>query len=334
MAKRYGKWEVVRSLSEGSQGATFIVRSLDDDKNEEYVLKRLKNAERIGRFRQEIEAGIRVEHKNILSVIDYDFKGPSPYIVTAYCKGGSFAEARPFEYSDNGRLIDLFGQICDGVAAAHDEGIIHRDLKPENIFLWGDKQGDAVVGDFGLCFLQNEPRQTDISEAVGPRNYMAPELEDGRIEHVSEKCDIYSLGKILYWLLSHGRIFSREKHREPLFDLVRVTGNRYLEHANKLLDKMIVLKPEDRMSLYGVRSNLDKLKWLIVNRYNPVGVSVDALCYYCGIGHYVIGARTPEEIGEFFFRTGLPGEWRILVCNHCGHVQIFRPDLVQSSAWE
>src|SRR5438477_546174 len=77
----------------------------------------------------------------------------------------------------------------------HAAGIIHRDLKPDNILLTG---AEAKVADFGICLLVEEPRLTATSEAVGPRLYMAPELEDGRNLAVDARADIYSLAKILY----------------------------------------------------------------------------------------------------------------------------------------
>ena len=90
-------------------------------------------------------------------------------------------------------------------------------------------------------------------EAVGPRLFLAPELEDGRLQDISPKSDTYSLGKILYWLMSGGKIFSREKHREPKWDLkgqnvdsVFDWDNVYMEHVNRLLDLMIVPEPNAR----------------------------------------------------------------------------------------
>ncbi|MBI1884848.1 MAG: serine/threonine protein kinase [Chloroflexi bacterium] len=323
-----GKWKIVESLSEGGQAHTFIVRKVQEDGDETYVLKRLKDPARIGRFRNEVEAGLKLKHNNIVEVIDWDLDGRQPYIVTVYCKGGSLNRARPFDYSDHGRLLDLFGQICDGVLHAHSQRVIHRDLKPDNIFLWADRHGDAVVGDFGLCFLEEGERITLTEEAVGARNYTAPELEDGRAEQVSAQSDVYSLGKILYWLVSAGRTFSREKHRDPEFDLVRLTNNLYLEHVNRLLDQMVVLDAGKRWHLEVVRNQVAISKRLIVGEYNPVGPSVWARCYYCGMGSYLLIGRDRETTeNEYFIRTGQPGDWRVLVCNYCGHVQTFRPDI-------
>ena len=88
-------------------------------------------------------------------------------------------------------------KICEAVDHAHrqEPRIIHRDLKPDNIYL-RTKNGPAVVGDFGICWIERDgTRITLTDEAVGARDYMAPEIEDGRADKVSVKSDIYSLAK-------------------------------------------------------------------------------------------------------------------------------------------
>ena len=331
MAEVYGgKWEVQGSLGEGGQAWVYTVRDSTGERDGEFVLKRLKNPQRLDRFRREIEAGLRLRHKNAVEVLDYDLEAQKPFLVTPYYQGGNLAEVEPFRFSDLGRLFDLFGQICDGVIAAHKAGVIHRDLKPENIFLSGDRNGDAVVGDFGLCLLEGEPRITGSSEAIGPRLYIAPELEDGRLEHATKASDVYSLGKVLYWLMSGGHIFSREKHRDQEFDLKTVTDNLYMEHVNSVLDKMILVQPSERLPLDRVRESLPHISRLVVREYNPVGPRVEARCNYCGIGRYALRAQDTDSVSTYFGRAGLPGDWRILVCNYCGHSEIFRPDIARS----
>jgi serine/threonine protein kinase len=328
VADTYGRWQVEESLGEGGQAVTYLVRAVDSEDTDVHVLKRLKNLSRIDRFRREMETGLQLEHKNIVEVVDADIDGEKPFIVTRYYRGGTMAQARPFEFSNMGRLFDLFGQICDGILEAHAHGVIHRDLKPDNIFLSGDKSGDAVIGDFGLCFVDEEPRITGSSEAVGPRLYMAPELEDGRLEHATPASDVYSLGKVLYWLMSSGRMFSREKHRQQEHNLVEITGNRYQEHVNRLLDHAILVERDARWSLASIREELPRTKRLVLGEYNPVGPDEWARCYYCGIGNYIFVGRDRETLERAnFIAAGQPAEARILVCNHCGHVQTFRPDI-------
>jgi serine/threonine protein kinase len=265
MGKIYGdRWEIIESVGEGGQAHTFLVKDNKGEGEIQYILKRLKPRSRIERFKREIEVVRNLSHPNIVQLIDFDLTAKEPYLVTEYCSGGSLAKAKPFWQDSPIEALDTFQQVCEGVAFAHNNGIIHRDLKPDNIFL-RSKNGPAVVGDFGICYLEEDgTRITLTEEAVGPVHYMAPELEEGRIANVSPKSDIYSLGKLLYWLLSGGKIFSREKHRDPEWDLKgprKWSGrnaseefwkNIYMEHVNRLLDKMIVNDSQQRIDMGGV----------------------------------------------------------------------------------
>ena len=218
--RRFGKWQG-EQFAQGGQAVVYLVTNVEDqDDGHEYILKRLKNRNRIERFEREVEVLQSLDHQNVAPVIDFDLDADPPYYVMPYYRGGSLAQVEPYRDRSVPQLMDLFGQICDGVAAAHSRKILHRDLKPDNVFVDGDRNGNAIVGDFGLCLVQDEARLTKTSEAVGARYYMAPELEDGRSDNCTERSDIYSLGKLLYWLLSFGRIFAREKHRDKDYELV------------------------------------------------------------------------------------------------------------------
>jgi serine/threonine protein kinase len=104
-----------------------------------------------------------------------------------------------------------------------------------------------VVGDFGLCLLADqEERLTEVNEPVGARWCMAPELEDGINLDVGKDADVYSLGKILYWLLSGGKIFSREKHRTSQYNLTRDRKDAGIFFVYDLLEGMIEAEPARR----------------------------------------------------------------------------------------
>src|SRR6185369_16869000 len=110
------------------------------------------------------------------------------YLVSEYCTGGSLPNARPFWQDSAISALKVFQQICQGVSYAHSHGVIHRDLKPDNIFL-RSSDGPAIVGDFGICYLEATTRLTSTDRAIGPRLFMAPELEDGRDDAISNKAD-------------------------------------------------------------------------------------------------------------------------------------------------
>jgi serine/threonine protein kinase len=340
MGKVYGdRWEIVGSLGEGGQARTFLVTDTKGRGEIRYVLKRLKNINRVERFRREIEAVRNLSHQNIVRLVDFDLATEKPYLVTEYCSGGSLAKAEPPWHDLPIKALEIFQQICAGVAYAHSQGITHRDLKPDNIFL-RSKDGPAVVGDFGICYLEEDgTRITLTEEAVGPAYYMAPELEDGRIADISPKSDTYSLGKLLYWLLSGGRIFSREKHREREWDLrgwdstKRRWNNIYMEHINRLLDSMIVVNPEERLSIELVLLILQDVVRLVRKEFTPIAKDILAPCLFCGQGYYRLKAHKNIEVRNFGFTTVGDPNWRIMACDACGHVQVFRVDMANKKEW-
>src|SRR5438067_2157926 len=146
MAQIYGdRWAVKESLGEGGQAHTFLVTDGNAEGEAHYVLKRLKNIDRLDRFKREIEAVRSLTHENIVQLVDFDLDAKRPYLVTENCAGGSLKEAEPFWRDPPVAALEVFQQICEGVAYAHAHGIVHRDLKPENIFLRAER-GPAVVG--------------------------------------------------------------------------------------------------------------------------------------------------------------------------------------------
>ena len=342
MATLFGdRWEIQAPLGEGGQSHTFIVVDQKGSPDTHYVLKRLKNVRRLDRFRREIEALQNLQHENIVRLVDFDVEGERPYLVTEFCAGGSLDEASPFWKDDPEQAFRLFDQICAGIEFAHSNSLIHRDLKPANIFLRSN-HGPAVVGDFGICYLDDEGRRLTLTEeAAGPRLYMAPELEDGRLGAITPKTDTYSLGKLLYWLLSGGQVFSREVHRERRWDLKNRNedsplgwSNPYLEHANRLLDLMVVHAPERRRDVSNIRVLARRASRLISEKFTPIGPGLPQPCTYCGEGQYTIQARGANvAVRNFGFELVGNPDWRVFTCNKCGHVQAFRVDLADKKEW-
>lgn len=338
MTLQYGKWKVIRPLKEGGQAHTFLVYNVDDQEQRPFVLKRLKNIERLDRFRREVQAGLQLSHSNILKVIDSELEGVRPYFVAEFCTGGSLDETDLSRLPTIDRL-KIFAKICHGVSHAHAERVIHRDLKPGNVFLLADLT-TPVVGDFGLCLISDEEgRFTMVDEAVGPRWYMAPELAHGFADEVTPTSDVYSLGKILYWLLA-GRIFDREMHRSARFDLTKNQVKPDYYFIYDLLDKTIVEDPSNRLgNAADVASWVEEIIRRIQMHSHHIDLATPQACTYCGVGFYLIALEASQEtqgnnlvssVKNFGFYGGINNpSWLILACDHCGNVQIFRPDLAK-----
>ena len=188
-----------RPLAEGGQAETFLVT---DGTGARAVLKRLKNphnARWLARFVREAEVLSRLAHPNIVGFIDADLCIAAPYIVTEYCAGGTLAHVHLDTVPLTSR-IEWCRRIVDAVAHVHRNGVIHRDLKPENIF-FRDRGSDPVLGDFGLSWVagaQNPP----LLDAAGPVWFRAPESQRGAsASALTPAADVYSLGKLMMWIL-------------------------------------------------------------------------------------------------------------------------------------
>lgn len=295
-----------------------------------YVLKQLINKNRINRFKDEINVSISLEHPHIVHIIDFDLENKHPFMVMPYYQKGDLTNLKLDRIPLNQKL-EIFKNITEAIAFAHKNNVVHRDLKPENIFL--NDNYDPVVADFGLCFIDNDDgeRFTFTEEAVGSRYYMAPELAEGKIENVAKTSDVYSLGKILYWLFK-GKIFDRERHRHENHDLTIENPKREYYLINELLDKMIIEDSNNRLGDAIIALNeLNTLIRRIETGTNSVGPDIPQTCVYCGLGEYKI-IRNKTSMGgsvmKGFFNFPDDGKWLLLQCNHCLNIQLFRPIMV------
>jgi serine/threonine protein kinase len=248
---------------------------------------------------------------------------------------GGTLEERVKEYrGDIVRSLHLFCAICDGIIPAHEltPRIIHRDLKPGNVLFRTRDDDTPVVTDFGLCWMDDGERFTASQERVGAFRYMAPELEDGRLDKPRERCDIYSLGKLLYYIVSGGVQFNREKHREPEYDLCRRLSrdsadplrDAQLEYVSQLLGRMITYDPDKR---YGrvrqVRALARRVRSLVRSGHYPFSDHMP--CKFCGEGNYP--RRPPTDfpvLSSSIFPPSLD-DYPVTVfrCGRCGHIQLF-----------
>lgn len=336
MAEKIGPYVVKDSVGGGGQGSVVRVEKINQP-NTEYALKRLHGAsdQELGRFRDELEALRELDHPNIVTLVDHDFEAGTPYIVMEYCEHGSLADHPERWLNDPVKGLEVFQRVVDAVGAAHREDVVHRDIKPENVLL--RDQTTPVVADFGICYWKDGTRHTLTNEQVGARFYIAPELEDGRAEEVKPVSDIYSLGKLLYWMLSGGEIFARERHRYPNNNLVSVAGNPALEYVNRLLDKMITQDRSERYSSTGpVKRDVEAVTEVVSGGYRVVKRGHTPKCTFCGMGEYrwrvnpEDGAARARQLGQ---KVVGDADWAILVCDACGHVQQFRADVARFSDW-
>jgi serine/threonine protein kinase len=226
--------------------------------------------------------------------------------------------------------------IADALQAAHAVGVIHRDVKPENIFFRGD--GVPVLGDFGICHTEGDQRVTVVDEAMGSRNYIAPEMESGRRPGApTDRTDVYALGKVAYWMVSGGREFAREDHRAGELYLPRLLGDQRWEHVHALLDETVVEDPQKRLTMGGLITRLGQTASLVMGRYAPLRPSMGIGCRFCGIGtytKYATGAGWSQQAAWFSAVGNYAGtDLRVLRCDHCGHVEWFDMTGIKAAKW-
>jgi serine/threonine-protein kinase len=208
IADRYELEELV-----GSGGMSSVFRARDQQLGRRIAIKILHerygdDPEYIERFRREARAVARLSHPNIVTVIDRGEDGGRQYIVFEHVDGENLKEL----VGRTGRLplrraLELALAVADGLAFAHRQGLVHRDVKPQNVLL--SQEGEVKVTDFGIArSLDVEHGVTQTGTVLGTGEYLAPEQASG--EPVSPATDVYSLGVVLWELLTGETPFTGE----------------------------------------------------------------------------------------------------------------------------
>jgi serine/threonine-protein kinase len=151
------------------------------------------------RFQREARLAARLTNPNVVQIFDVGEDDGRPFIAMEYVAGGTLAEllARRGPLPPD-EVAELGVQSCHGLAAAHSAGLVHRDVKPQNLLLSAD--GVLKLGDFGIAFGVEGTRLTMVGTVLGTAAYLAPEQARG--EEVTAAADIYSIGAVLYELLT------------------------------------------------------------------------------------------------------------------------------------
>ncbi len=260
-----GRYRVVRCIGVGGFGAVF---EAEDTKIHKQVAVKVLGRDLISdhamvsRFRQEAEAASKVGHENIVSVTDFDCTEDGFYfLVMEYLRGNDLGTLiRAGEPVSLSRILGIMIQVCRALHAAHELGIVHRDLKPGNIFLnsRGPTADHVKLLDFGISkFMEaddDSSRLTRTGQIIGTPLYMSPEQALG-LEQVDHRVDIYSLGVIMYEILTGQPPFTAVNYlgiiaqhaSDPPTPPSRVRPDLLIPpEVERIILKAMAKRPEDR----------------------------------------------------------------------------------------
>jgi WD40 repeat protein/tRNA A-37 threonylcarbamoyl transferase component Bud32 len=217
-ASSFGDYELLQPIAHGGMGVVY--RARQKKLNRIVALKmiltgQLASEEEVQRFYTEAEAAAQLDHSGIVPIYEVGKQQGQHYFSMAMMEGGSLADRvkhAPLPPREAARLVR---QVAEAVDYAHKRGIIHRDLKPANILM--DKSGHPKVSDFGLAKqVTGGSHLTITGQVVGTPSYMPPEQAAGKIDAIGPGADIYSLGAVLYRLLTGRPPFEAASAMETL----------------------------------------------------------------------------------------------------------------------
>lgn len=203
---RFGRFELQQIVGQGGFGTVFRAYDTQLDRHVALKIHRrgvLETEDQVARFLREARSGGKLNHPNICPVHDVGHLHGNHYIVMGFIEGVPLSELFSSVHPMNPKAAaSIILKLTIALSEAHDQGIIHRDLKPSNIMM-DQKRNEPIILDFGLArSYVVETDQTQTGQVVGTPAYMSPEQARGPTGAVGPSTDIYSLGVILYELIT------------------------------------------------------------------------------------------------------------------------------------
>lgn len=248
------RYRIIELLGEG--GMAFVFKAKDEQLERFVAIKTLKpsyleNENFVTRFKREAQTAANLNHPNIVQIFDWGVEENEPYFVMEFIEGTTLSTVisknKKINITD---VLHIGAQVSSALQAAHESNLVHRDIKPGNIMI--TPNGKIKVTDFGIVSIQNEDSDmTKSGTILGTANYISPEQAQGT--SVSSKSDLYSLGIVMYEMLSGRTPFIGEtpisiatqhltEKPRPLIELVENIPNG----IDKIILKLLNKKPESR----------------------------------------------------------------------------------------
>ena len=247
-----GRYKIIEELGRGGMG---IVYKAEDTKLKRTVALKflpeelMRDAESKERFVREAQSAAALDHPNICTVYEIDEAEGKIFISMAYVDGQSLKEKIKSGPLNLKETLDVAIQIAEGLEEAHSKGIIHRDIKSANVML--TKKGQAKIMDFGLAKISGDTLVTRAGTTLGTVAYMSPEQARG--EEVGTSSDIWSMGVVLYEIISGQLPFIGELETSVMYSIVHEDPRSLRDvqpdvpvEMQKVIERALAKKPESR----------------------------------------------------------------------------------------
>ncbi len=252
IGKTISHYKILEKLGEGGMG---VVYKAQDTKLDRIVALKflpkslLCDEESKQRFANEAKAASALDHPNICTVFEIDEVEDECFISMAYIEGQNLKQRIELTPLKIDEAIDLAIQVADGLQQAHEKGIVHRDIKSGNIMI--TSKGQAKIMDFGLAKLAGQTRLTKTGATMGTMPYMSPEQAKG--EKTDQRTDIWSLGVVLYEIVTGQLPFKSEYEQAVIYSIMNeepepMTGLRtgVPMELERIVSKALEKKKDDR----------------------------------------------------------------------------------------
>lgn len=221
---RFGRYRILQELGRGAMGIVYLCE--DESLQRQVAVKAMllpadtaDRSEHEARFRQEAKAAGGLNHPNIITIHDLGREGDWLYIAMELLQGVELRDLLARGPLPPGMAADIAAQVARGLAAAHERGVVHRDVKPSNVMLLGGRH--AKIMDFGVARMQASELRTRTGTLLGSPKYMSPEQVGGH--PVDHRSDIFSLGSVLYEMVSGQPPFHATELGKLLNDILHAT---------------------------------------------------------------------------------------------------------------
>jgi serine/threonine protein kinase len=238
-----GRYKILGELGRGAMGVVY--RAQDPVLDRPLAIKTIfisaEDADRKeyeARFTQEARAAGKLAHPGIVTIYDVGREGDLIYMAMELLEGtdlGTRAARQRFPITEAVQIVE---QVADALAFAHDRGVVHRDIKPPNIMLVG--RGRVKIMDFGIARMRTSDLKTQTGMMLGTPRYMSPEQVAGR--PVDQRSDIFSLGTVLYEMLTGTKLFSGNDATEIMYNVSQlrpVPPSRINRQVPAMLDLVV-----------------------------------------------------------------------------------------------